>query len=138
MAQFNLGKLYEFGGGEVRQDYSQAARWYREAAAQGVTAAQNNLGLLHSQGLGVPRDPRRAAELWKRAAEDDYSLAQYNLALAYFRGEGVTRDERLAALWFEKAMEAADATVRAVWADADALDRLMVVRPSPPTAEDEA
>jgi len=106
VAQFNLGKLYEYGGGEVRQDHSQAARWYREAAAQGVTAAQNNLGLMHSQGLGVPRDRRRAAELWKRAAEDDYSLAQYNLALAYFRGEGVPRDERLAALWFEKAAQA--------------------------------
>jgi TPR repeat protein len=48
---------------------------------------------MHSQGLGVPRDPRRAAELWKRAAENDYSLAQYNLALAYFRGEGVARNE---------------------------------------------
>ena len=106
VAQFNLGKLFEFGGGEVRQDYSLAARWYREAAAQGITAAQNNLGLMYSQGLGVPRDPRRAAELWKRAAEEDYSLAQYNLALAYFRGEGVGRDERLAAVWFEKAAQA--------------------------------
>lgn len=106
VAQFNLGKLYEFGGGEMRQDYSQAARWYREAAAQGVAAAQNNLGLMHSQGLGVPRDAQRAAELWTSAAEADYSLAQYNLALAYFRGEGVTRNERVAALWFEKAAQA--------------------------------
>ncbi|MDX1575064.1 MAG: tetratricopeptide repeat protein [Kiloniellales bacterium] len=106
VAQFNLGKLYEYGGGEVRQDYVEAARWYRAAADQGVAAAQNNLGLMHSQGLGVARNPRRAAELWKRAAEDDYSLAQYNLALAYFRGEGVVRDERLAALWFEKAAQA--------------------------------
>ena len=90
----------------MRQDYSLAARWYREAAAQGVAAAQNNLGLMYSQGLGVPRDFRRAAELWKRAAEEDYSLAQYNLALAYFSGKGVSRDERMAVVWFEKAARA--------------------------------
>ncbi len=41
-------------------------------------------------------------------------------------------------LWFEKALEAADATVRAVWSDEAALDRLLVVRPSPPPVEDEA
>jgi hypothetical protein len=42
------------------------------------------------------------------------------------------------ALWFEKALDAADATVRAVWGDADVLNRLMVARPSIPRAEDSA
>ncbi len=106
VAQFNLGKLYEYGGGGLAKDYSQAVRWYREASAQGVAAAENNLGLMHAQGLGVPRDLRRAAELWKKASEAGYALAQYNLGLAYFRGEGVPRDERLAAVWFHKSAEA--------------------------------
>lgn len=44
---------------------------------------------------------------------------------------------RLDALWLEKALDAADATVAAVWAERDALDRLMVLRPSPPPIEDE-
>ncbi len=106
VAQFNLGKLYEYGGDTVRQDYAEAARWYREAADQGIAEAQNNLGLMYAQGLGVPRDPRRAAELWKQAADNDYGLAQYNLALAVFRGEGVSRDERVAVIWFERAARA--------------------------------
>lgn len=106
VAQFNLGKLYEFGGGGLAKDHSQAVRWYREASAQGVAAAENNLGLMYAQGLGVPRDLRRAAELWKKASEAGYGLAQYNLGLAYFRGEGVPRDERLAAVWFHKSAEA--------------------------------
>lgn len=39
-------------------------------------------------------------------------------------------------LWFEKALDAADETVRAVWRDGDALDRLLVTHPSPlPPAE---
>gem|GEM_PF-1080202 len=42
------------------------------------------------------------------------------------------------ALWLEKALDAADTTVKAVWADSDALDELLVVRPSPPPIQDEA
>ncbi len=106
VAQFNLGKLYEFGGANLRRDYVQSARWYREAAAQGVAAAQNNLGLMHAQGRGVPRDIARAAELWLSAADAGYALAQYNLALAYFRGDGVAQDQSRAARWFETAAEA--------------------------------
>ncbi len=105
VAQHNLGKLFEFGGGELRQDYVQATRWYREAAAQGVAAAQNNLGLMHAQGRGIPRDTARAAELLQVAAANGYALAQYNLALAYFRGDGVRQDEVQAAVWFWRAAE---------------------------------
>ncbi len=105
VAQYNLGKLFEFGGGELRQDYVQAARWYREAAAQDVAAAQNNLGLMHAQGHGMPRDTARAAELWQVAAANGYALAQYNLGLAYFRGDGIRQDEVQAAAWFRRAAE---------------------------------
>ena len=56
IAQYSLGKLFERGGGSIRQDFGQAARWYRSAAAQGVAAAQNNLALMHAQGRGTPRD----------------------------------------------------------------------------------
>ena len=41
-------------------------------------------------------------------------------------------------LWFEKALEAADETVHAVWADSEALDRLTTKRPSAPLAKDSA
>ena len=34
-------------------------------------------------------------------------------------------------LWFEKALEAADESVRAVWSDRDALNRLLIAHPSP-------
>ena len=40
-AQFNLGTIYDSGQG-VRQDYAEAARWYRKAAEQGNTEAQYN------------------------------------------------------------------------------------------------
>lgn len=39
-------------------------------------------------------------------------------------------------LWFERALNAASETVRAVWADPRALERLLFLRPSPPPIEE--
>jgi len=50
-------------------------------------------------------------------------------------GDGFDNDAntlRVEPLWFERALEAADETVRAVWKDDVALDRLLVARPSTP------
>jgi uncharacterized protein len=45
------------GKGEgVRQDYSAAVRWFRQAAEQGVAAAQNDLGVMYASGKGVPKN----------------------------------------------------------------------------------
>ncbi|MFP6616774.1 MAG: DUF1592 domain-containing protein, partial [Candidatus Hydrogenedentota bacterium] len=41
-------------------------------------------------------------------------------------------------LWFERALTVANDTVRAVWSDAEALDRLLFVHPSPPIIEETA
>lgn len=104
-AQYSLGKLYEQGEAPVARDLIEAVRWYREAAAQRLPAAQNNLALMYAKGRGVPLDPLRAIELWTAAADQSYRWAQYNLGLAYFRGQGVAKDERQAAAWFRKAAD---------------------------------
>lgn len=104
-AQYSLGKLYEQGEEPVAQDLIEAVRWYREAAAQRLPAAQNNLALMYAKGRGVPLDPQRAIELWRAAADQSYRWAQYNLGLAYFRGQGVPKHEREAAAWFRKAAD---------------------------------
>ena len=54
-AQFNLGVMYQQGYG-TRKDFKEAARWFREAAQQGIVQAQTNLGVMYVMGLGVPRD----------------------------------------------------------------------------------
>jgi hypothetical protein len=41
-------------------------------------------------------------------------------------------------LWFERAMTAASETVRAVWSDPAALDKLLFVRPTPPPIQETA
>jgi TPR repeat protein len=45
------------------QDYTEAVRWYRLAAEQGHAQAQNNLGDLYRNGLGVPQDDM-TAHMW--------------------------------------------------------------------------
>ena len=39
-----------------RQDHATAFRFFSQAAEQGHAAAQNELGLLYEQGLGVKQD----------------------------------------------------------------------------------
>lgn len=104
-AQYSLGKLFEHGEGPVRRDLVKAVQWYRTAAAQGLPAAQNNLGLMYAQGRGVPTDLTRAIEIWRAAAQQNYPWAQYNLGLAFFRGQGVAVDQREAAIWFRQAAD---------------------------------
>ena len=55
MAQCNLGTMYAEGEG-VKQDHTEAAKWYRKAAEQGDALAQYNLGAMHANGDGVPQD----------------------------------------------------------------------------------
>ena len=105
VAQYSLGKLLEKGGGEIKRDYPLAADWYRKSAAQGIAAAQNNLGLMFAEGRGVPLDTGRAAQLWLAAGHNDHPIAQYNLALAYFRGDGVQKNKSKAELWFRRAAD---------------------------------
>jgi TPR repeat protein len=62
--------MYADGSG-VSQNLAEAAEWYRKAAEQGVTYAQNNLAVMYERGEGVPRDLRAALEWYKRADQDE-------------------------------------------------------------------
>ena len=95
VAQYSLGKLFERGGGAVRQDFAQAARWYRVAAEQGIAAAQNNLALMHAQVRGLPRDVEKAIGLYERVMPMDI-IATY-LLRALSVGD-LEQAERLGAL----------------------------------------
>lgn len=54
-AQYSLGMRYHLGDG-VKQDYTEAARWFTHAADQGHVRAQAALGDYYSYGRGVPVD----------------------------------------------------------------------------------
>jgi hypothetical protein len=107
-AQKRLGVIYAKGQG-VKQDYAQAAKWYRKAADQGHAGAQIALGELYEVGRGVPHDVAQAAKWYRQAAEQGNAAGQYSLAVRYVMGQGVPRDDAAALKWYRLAADQGDA-----------------------------
>jgi TPR repeat protein len=113
--------MYAKGQG-VPQDYAEAVKWSRLAAAQGNDNAQYNLGVAYYHGQSVPQDYAEALKLFRLAAAQGNADAQYNLGVLYTKGQGVPQDYVQAHKWFnlaaanstaqpdrEKAVKACDA-----------------------------
>ncbi len=94
--------MYSNGQG-VPQDYAEAVKWYRKAAEQGATEAQNSLGFMYYKGRGVPQDYAEAVKWFRKAAGQGHSRAQSNLGLMYIQGIGVPQDYVQAYMWFNLA-----------------------------------
>ena len=99
--------MYYRGEG-VKQDYDEAAKWYAKAAAQGLAAAQFDLGAMYEDGTGVPQDYKEALKWYSKAADQGNTGALFNLGLIYYLGEGVPQDYTEAAKWYTKAAEQGD------------------------------
>ena len=121
-AQCNLGIMYLLGHG-VPPNNDEALKWLRLAAEQGyedaksqlddinefeknlVTArqgdpsAQNVVGIMYDEGIGVAQNFGEATRWYRMAAEQRYAQAQSNLATSYWNGKGTTKDEVEALAW---------------------------------------
>ena len=86
--QYNLGLMYEDGLG-VKQDDSEAVKWFRKAAEQGNVKAQASLGKKYQDGRGVKQDDVEAMKWFRKAAEQGNADAQFNLGVMYDNGRGV-------------------------------------------------
>ena len=84
-------------------DYPTALREFSLAAEQGFASAQNNLGVMYENGLGVPQNYAEAARLYRLAAEQGDASAQYNLGVMYGNGQGLPQNYQLAYMWFSRA-----------------------------------
>jgi len=83
-----------------RQDYKEAAKWYRLSAEQGTAEAQFNLGLIYANGRGVPQDHKEAVKWFRLSGEQGFAEAQFNLGLMYAKGRGVPQDHKEAVKWY--------------------------------------
>lgn len=106
-AQKTLGAIYAKGMG-VKEDYTEAAKWYRLAAEQGNAAAQNAMGELCEAGRGCPQSDAEAARWFRLAAEQGHTSAQYSLAVLFAVGKGVAQDDAEAVKWYFRAAERGD------------------------------
>jgi TPR repeat protein len=103
-AQYQLGQKCDNGTG-VKQDFAEAALWYRKAAEQWHGPAMNNLGSLYQFGQGVSQDNDEAVRWYRKAAAQDYAPAFSNLGYMYDHGLGVPQDRAYAVKLYRFAAE---------------------------------
>ena len=107
-AEAKLGNMYMQGKG-VKQDFTTAMRWLKQAAADGdVAVAECDIGRLYYNGAGVERDYARSARWFQRAADQGYAEAQIGLGTLSEYGLGVPKDYVRAYMLFQLASKAGD------------------------------
>jgi TPR repeat protein len=91
------------------QDWEEAVKLFRQAAAQGLALAQNSLSACYFNGTGVARDHEAAVRLFAQAAAQGYAVAQYHYGHCCMLGAGVAHDFADAARNFRLAADQGDA-----------------------------
>jgi hypothetical protein len=101
-----LGELYR-DGYAMKQDFGEAARWFRLASGLGDAGAQFEYGILLLDGApGVTRDRAAATAQFEKAAAQGYASALYNLGVLALEVEPpATPDFAKAAGYFKRAAE---------------------------------
>lgn len=116
-AMMNLGNRY-FTGNGASQKYSEAAKWYLQAAVQGNAKAQFLIGMMYRDGMGVGQSLPDAVKWITQAAGSGNADAEYSLGEMYGSGTGVRQDYAESARWYAIAaqqyrMDASNGSVRA-------------------------
>ena len=88
-----------------RADYETAYKLFLPLAEQGDAKAQYFLGMMHSEGKGVPQDYQDAVKWYLLAAEQGKASAQYDLGIMYKKGLGVLQDYKEAVKWSRLAVK---------------------------------
>jgi TPR repeat protein len=86
-----------------RGHFATAIRAWQALAESGVPEAQNNLGHMYEEGLGVAQNYTVAMNWYRQAADNDLPEAQHNVGLLYYNGYGVAENPREAVRWFRQA-----------------------------------
>ena len=81
-------------------DYATALKEWRPLAEQGDAGAQNNLGAMYQNGVGVVQDYKEARKWYRLSAEQGDFRAQTNMGLMYANGLGAIEDKVLAHMWW--------------------------------------
>lgn len=88
-----------------RGDYVLAYKKLKPLSIKGDSLAQNTLGRMYLQGLGVDQNYSEALSLFNKAAAKGLPNAQNNLGVIYAAGKGVEQNYKLAIYWFKKAAD---------------------------------
>ena len=73
----------------MKEDKTRAVKLYRQAAEQGSSVGQCNLGYCMLKGIGIRPDPAQAVYWFRKAAEGGSGRAMCLLGDCYREGQGV-------------------------------------------------
>jgi len=112
--QHVLGTLHacgKFGDEDRAQGIAQAVAFYGLAAAQGLDAAQCQLGIKYSEGNPyVALDEAEALRLYQLAAAQGHPTGLFLVADCHEQGWGVRKSKAAAIRWYKRAQAAGDPT----------------------------
>ena len=81
-------------------NYAEALSWFYKSADHGSNTAQENIGYMFQNALGVPTDYAKAMSWFDEAAAHGNSDAENQLGWMYQFGQGVRPDDARAVTWY--------------------------------------
>jgi hypothetical protein len=85
----------------VCESVARRVRFFEKASRDGCASADNLLGRMYLEGVGVRPDFRKARHYFIRAARRGNRLGFWNLSLIYRIGYGIRRSEAKANRWMQ-------------------------------------
>ena len=82
------------------ENYTEAFKYCKKSAEEGIAEAQFNLGYMYQNGQGVKQEYFKAFEWYQKAAEQGLAYTQYNLGNMYYNGLGVRQNYTKAKEYF--------------------------------------
>jgi len=103
-AQTVVAGIYASGNKGLPKSYTEALKWYKRSANQGLAAAQLSIGEMYQYGRGVPKNGAEAVKWYRLAASQGLINAKFELGHLYGKGGvGVPKNNAEAVKWFQRA-----------------------------------
>lgn len=100
---YNEANNYYYGENGVKKDYNKAFELYLQAAEQGHSDSQLEVGYMYETGKGINQDKEKAVYWYQKSANQDNKIAQCNLGYCYEKSIGVEKNLESAVYWYQKA-----------------------------------
>jgi hypothetical protein len=105
-AENKVGEMLHFSNG-VKQDYTEALKWYLKAVEKKHAEAANHIGRIYLNGEGVPKNAVEACNWYIKSGNWGHVWGMMNAASCYKYGYGgFAKNEVKAAEWYAKAEKA--------------------------------
>ena len=89
-------------------DFTEALRWWKEAARRGYAVSMNNIGLLYANGQGVPQDYNEALEVVAAVGRARQRLGHEQRRRSVREWPGREQSYAEALEWYRRAAQAGD------------------------------